>query len=92
MRRRRSIEAADDSNGVNLTPMLDVVFIMLIFFIVTTSFIKESGVEIDSLERNGVVCSQYRSSSLQSVPWVRWITGIIATVKKALSGMGEHRC
>jgi hypothetical protein len=54
--------------------------------------VGESGVEIDSLERNGVVCSQYRSSSLQSVPWVRWITGIIATVKKALSGMGVHRC
>lgn len=47
MRRRRSIEAAPDSNEVNLTPMLDVVFIMLIFFIVTTSFIKESGVEIE---------------------------------------------
>ena len=50
MRRRRSIEAADDSNEVNLTPMLDVVFIMLIFFNVTTSFIKESGVEIDRPE------------------------------------------
>ena len=50
MRRRRSIEAADDSNEVNLTPMLDVVFIMLIFFIVTTSFIKESGVEIERPE------------------------------------------
>lgn len=47
MRRRRSIEATPDSNEVNLTPMLDVVFIMLIFFIVTTSFIKESGVEIE---------------------------------------------
>lgn len=44
MRRRRV--GADDSEAseVNLTPMLDVVFIMLIFFIVTTSFIKESGV------------------------------------------------
>jgi biopolymer transport protein ExbD len=31
---------------VNLTPMLDVVFIMLIFFIVTASFVKESGLEI----------------------------------------------
>ena len=31
----------------DLTPMLDVVFIMLIFFIVTASFIKESGIEID---------------------------------------------
>lgn len=50
MRRRRSLEADADSNEVNLTPMLDVVFIMLIFFIVTTSFVKESGVEIDRPE------------------------------------------
>lgn len=35
---------------VNLTPMLDVVFIMLIFFIVTASFVKESGLEINKPE------------------------------------------
>ncbi len=40
-------ESDDDDEGVNLTPMLDVVFIMLIFFIVTASFVKESGVDID---------------------------------------------
>ena len=45
MRRRRSVE--DDSSEVNLTPMLDVVFIMLIFFIVTASFVKESGIDIN---------------------------------------------
>ncbi|MCL7928814.1 ExbD/TolR family protein [Halomonas llamarensis] len=50
MRRRRSMESTAESTEVNLTPMLDVVFIMLIFFIVTTSFIKESGVEIDRPE------------------------------------------
>ena len=50
MRRRRSMESTTVSNEVNLTPMLDVVFIMLIFFIVTTSFIKESGVEIERPE------------------------------------------
>ncbi|PCF97304.1 ExbD/TolR family protein [Vreelandella nigrificans] len=50
MRRRRSVDATADSNEVNLTPMLDVVFIMLIFFIVTTSFIKESGIEIERPE------------------------------------------
>ena len=33
------MEAAEDSGEINLTPMLDVVFIMLIFFIVTTSFL-----------------------------------------------------
>ncbi|MBZ5486739.1 biopolymer transporter ExbD [Halomonas aquamarina] len=50
MRRRRSMDASADANEVNLTPMLDVVFIMLIFFIVTTSFIKESGIEIERPE------------------------------------------
>lgn len=50
MRRRRLVADGGDANEVNLTPMLDVVFIMLIFFIVTTSFIKESGVEIERPE------------------------------------------
>lgn len=37
----------DTENEINLTPMLDVVFIMLIFFIVTASFLKESGIDIN---------------------------------------------
>ena len=45
MRRRRQ-HAAEESE-VDLTPMLDVVFIMLIFFIVTASFVKESGIDIN---------------------------------------------
>ena len=36
----------EDSN-IDITPMLDIVFIMLIFFIVTTTFIKETGVEVN---------------------------------------------
>jgi|SRR5690554_851378 len=39
--------ATDEEPEINITPMLDIVFIMLIFFIVTTSFIRETGVEID---------------------------------------------
>jgi biopolymer transport protein ExbD len=35
---------------IDLTPMLDVVFIMLIFFIVTSSFVKEPGIDIDRAE------------------------------------------
>jgi len=46
MRKRRDLYS-EEENEINLTPMLDVVFIMLIFFIVTTSFIKESGVEVN---------------------------------------------
>lgn len=40
----------DSDNEINLTPMLDVVFIMLIFFIVTASFIKETGIDVDQPE------------------------------------------
>ena len=36
-----------DETGIDLTPMMDIVFIMLIFFIVTTSFVKETGVDIN---------------------------------------------
>ena len=37
---------SEDDSDINLTPMLDVVFIMLIFFIVTATFIKQSGIEV----------------------------------------------
>lgn len=36
----------DDDSDINLTPMLDVVFIMLIFFIVTATFIKQPGLDV----------------------------------------------
>ena len=39
--------AEEEENEINLTPMLDVVFIMLIFFIVTASFIKEAGLDVN---------------------------------------------
>ena len=37
---------SDDESDINLTPMLDVVFIMLIFFIVSATFIKQAGIEV----------------------------------------------
>lgn len=43
-------KAAEEEAQIDLTPMLDVVFIMLIFFIVTASFIKEAGVEVNRPE------------------------------------------
>ncbi|GLQ72384.1 biopolymer transporter ExbD [Vibrio sp. vnigr-6D03] len=46
MRLVRPTKAKEDAT-VDLTSMLDIVFIMLIFFIVTSSFVKESGVEVN---------------------------------------------
>ena len=45
MKKRKRIEAEDDID-LNITPMLDIVFIILIFFVVATSFVKESGVDV----------------------------------------------
>ena len=42
----------NESSGVNLTPMLDVVFILLIFFIVTASFVSETGLDVNKSEGN----------------------------------------
>ncbi len=42
-----NIRVDDEENEINLTPMLDVVFIMLIFFIVTASFIRETGLDVN---------------------------------------------
>lgn len=47
MRKDKLFGAEEEENEINLTPMLDVVFIMLIFFIVTASFIKEAGIDVD---------------------------------------------
>jgi len=46
MKRFRNRKTKEETE-INLTPMLDVVFIMLIFFIVTTSFVKEAGVQVN---------------------------------------------
>ena len=47
MRRRASRSSTELNAEIDMTPMLDIVFIMLIFFIVTTSFVKESGIDVN---------------------------------------------
>ena len=44
---KRKYTQSDDDTELDMTPMMDIVFIMLIFFIVTTSFTKESGIEVN---------------------------------------------
>ncbi len=52
----RRYARSDDEEGarINLTPMLDVVFIMLIFFIVTATFVKEVGLDVNQPEDDQV--------------------------------------
>jgi biopolymer transport protein ExbD len=47
MRTRHSRRQSGGIADINMTPLIDMVFILLIFFIVTTSFVKETGVEVN---------------------------------------------
>ena len=59
----RSSQTEDEEVGIDLSPMIDCVFILLIFFIVTTVFVEESGVEVtkpmaatsEKLEKNSIL-------------------------------------
>lgn len=46
-RRRQLFSVQDQSEEVNISPLIDVVFILLIFFVVTAVFTRETGMEID---------------------------------------------
>ena len=50
MRLRRSITDIDEAKDINISPLIDMVFILLIFFIVTTVFVEETGVEVEKPE------------------------------------------
>jgi biopolymer transport protein ExbD len=43
---RGTLRGGGDSVDINMSPLIDMVFLLLIFFVVTTSFVKESGIEV----------------------------------------------
>ncbi len=53
--------ADEEESQIDLTPMLDVVFIMLIFFIVTSTFVKESGVDVTRPDAETATVSEANS-------------------------------
>ena len=46
MKNKKSLSAGEAAGDINISPLIDMVFILLIFFIVTTVFVKEPGVEV----------------------------------------------
>lgn len=63
MRYRKSLSESEEISEINVSPLIDMVFILLIFFIVTTVFVEETGVEVDrpqaasavALEKNSIL-------------------------------------
>ena len=50
--RKKRLQEVEEEIDLNITPMLDIVFIILIFFVVSTSFVKESGVDVSRPSAN----------------------------------------
>ncbi len=48
MRNRRNLNSDEETTDINISPLIDMVFILLIFFIVTTVFVEESGLEANT--------------------------------------------
>ena len=65
MKNRKSLGAGDDQNNINISPMIDMVFILLIFFIVTTVFVEESGFGVDKPEATDI--QNERDEDMESV-------------------------
>ena len=53
-----TLQTEEEESDIDLTPMLDVVFIMLIFFIVTASFVKEAGIDVNKPEATTAVMKE----------------------------------
>ncbi len=65
--RRSMYKSKEEESEIDLTPMLDVVFIMLIFFIVTASFVKEIGIEVDRPDSSKTQASEDNAAIVISV-------------------------
>lgn len=63
MKYRKALSESEELSEINVSPLIDMVFILLIFFIVTTVFVEETGIEVDkpqaasaaALEKNSVL-------------------------------------
>lgn len=63
--KRKKHSAGDDDAAIDMTPMLDIVFIMLIFFIVTTTFSNEKGLAANRPEDNKETSTPSKSLSIR---------------------------
>jgi biopolymer transport protein ExbD len=93
MPRRSLLSEEDESTSIDLAPMIDCVFILLIFFIVTTVFVEEPGVEIDKpdatvdarLEKNSIIIAVTADNKVIYGGKELGVAGVGARVRQLLS-------
>jgi biopolymer transport protein ExbD len=92
MGRFRSFAESEDESGIDISPLIDCVFILLIFFIVTTTFVEESGVEVQrpqaasavQLEKNSILLAVTEGGAVVYGGRDIGIAGIQPLVKRIL--------
>ncbi len=93
MARRSILDQADEETEINLSPMIDCIFILLIFFIVTTVFVEEPGIEVAKpdavidfdLEKNSIIIAISADNKVVYGGKELGISGVGARVKQLLS-------
>lgn len=94
MRARRSVlDGEVESDEINISPLIDMVFILLIFFIVTTVFVEETGVEVNKpqaasavdLEKNSILIAITDKSKVVYGGKEIGLTGVRSIVRQLVS-------
>ena len=93
MARRSVLETTESETEINLSPMIDCIFILLIFFIVTTVFVEEPGIEIFEpdatvdarLEKNSIIVAVSADSRIVYGGKEMSVAGVGARVRQLLS-------
>ena len=93
MKRRKALFTGNDRvNEINVSPLIDIVFILLIFFIVTTVFVEETGVQVQrpqaasaiDLEKNSILLAITAEGNVVYGGQEIGVNGVRATVKRLL--------
>ena len=92
MKRRRVFSAKGGSEEINISPLIDMVFILLIFFIVTTVFVEETGVEVTKpqaasqiqLEKNSILIAITANNNVVYGGREIGVNGVRSVVKRLI--------
>lgn len=93
MKRRKALfTGSNQVNEINVSPLIDIVFILLIFFIVTTVFVEETGVQVQrpqatsavDLEKNSILLAITAEGNIVYGGQEIGVNGVRATVKRLL--------
>lgn len=97
MRSKLAQQLQPQQQGIDLSPLLDVVFILLIFFIVTTVFVRETGIEVDKpqaisseqLQRDIILLAISADGQVVYDGSNIGVSGVRATVSQLLKGKDQ---